>query len=123
MLGIDIVEIERIKAASQRESFLTGVYTEAEREYYDAHGKHAETLAGMFCAKEAVAKALGTGFCGFRPNEVEILHTETGAPTVRLTGRAKALFPHVGLEVSISHCKEYATAVAMRKETGTVRKV
>ena len=123
MLGTDIIEIRRIKEAAQKESFLAGVYTPAEREYYSAHGNKAETLAGMFCAKEAVAKALGTGFCGFRPNDVEILHTETGAPYVRLMGKAKKLFPHVRLEISVSHCNEYATAVALGTDSCSFKKI
>ena len=54
-IGTDIIEIERVRKSAQSASFLNGVYTCAEREYYMAHGKIEETLAGMFCAKEAVA--------------------------------------------------------------------
>lgn len=113
MIGTDIIEIERVRKSAENESFLTGVFTAAERAYYAQHGSRAETLAGMFCAKEAVAKALGTGFNGFRPGDIEITHTQSGAPTVCLAGKAKALFPDAQIEVSISHCKEYATAVAI----------
>lgn len=115
MLGTDITEIERIRTAAQKDSFYKGVYTEAERKYYESHGSRAETLAGMFCAKEAVAKALGSGFSGFRPSSIEILHTEAGAPYARLLGTAAEKFPDAEIEISISHCKEYATAVAIVK--------
>lgn len=120
MIGTDIIEIERVKKSSQNESFLKGVFTDAEREYYVTHGSKAETLAGMFCAKEAVAKALCSGFTGFRPSDIEILHTGVGAPTVGLRGKASELFPGVKLEISISHCELYATAVAIvvNKEEG-----
>lgn len=112
-IGTDIIEIERVRKSAQSASFLNGVYTCAEREYYMAHGKKEETLAGMFCAKEAVAKALGKGFCGFRPNDIEILHNGAGAPQVALRGKAAELFPSVQIELSISHCSDYAVATAL----------
>ncbi|MDE7394838.1 MAG: holo-ACP synthase [Clostridiales bacterium] len=113
MLGTDIIEIERIAEAVQKESFLKGVFTENERAYYASHGSRAETLAGLFCAKEAVAKALGCGFRGFRPCDIEIGHDAAGAPYVTLLGAAKEKFPDTRLCVSISHCKAYATAVVI----------
>ena len=113
MLGTDIIEIERVRKSCENEAFYLGVFTEGERAYYESHGKRIETLAGMFCAKEAVSKALGCGFRGFRPGDVEICHDELGAPTVRLSGSAYTLFKGVEIEVSISHCRDYAVAVAM----------
>ena len=115
MIGTDIIEIERVAESAKNESFYKGVFTDCERAYYDEHGKRAEILAGLFSAKEAVAKALGTGFSGFRPCDIEIFHTPEGAPKVRLLGRAKEKFPSAEVEVSISHCKAYATAVAVIK--------
>lgn len=112
-VGTDIIEIERVRKSAQSESFFCGVYTEKEHEYYETHGKKAETLAGMFCAKEAVSKALGTGFRGFRPCDIEITHNSLGAPQVSLLGKAAELFPTAQIELSISHCKEYATATAL----------
>lgn len=123
MLGTDIIEIERIRKSAENPSFVNGVFTPAEREYYRARGSRAETLAGMFCAKEAAAKALGSGFTGFRPCDVEILHTEGGAPYARLSGKALELFPDARLEISISHCKEYATATAVCYRDGAVKKL
>jgi len=113
MIGTDIIEIERVRKSAENESFSAGAFTAAEREYYESHGKRAETLAGMFCAKEAVAKALGCGFRGFRPCHVEIMHDSLGAPRARLIGKAAELFPNAQIEISISHCAEYATAVAI----------
>lgn len=115
MIGTDIIEIERIAEAAAKESFYKGVFTDCEREYYETHGKRTEILAGLFCAKEAVVKALGTGFTGFRPCDIEIFHDISGAPKVRLLGKAKEKFPNAEIEVSISHCKAYATAVAVIK--------
>ncbi len=113
MLGTDIIEIKRVAKSAENESFLKGVYTESERAYYAEHGSKAETLAGMFCAKEAVSKALGCGFTGFKPCDIEILHRDGGAPYVRLTGNALKLFPDVDFLLSVSHCNEYAVAVAL----------
>ena len=62
-IGCDVVEISRIKSLLPKDGFLDKVYTAAEREVIAA--KKAETAAGMWAAKEAVSKALGTGFCGF----------------------------------------------------------
>ena len=115
MIGTDIIEIDRIAEAAERESFYKGVFTDCEREYYETHGKRTEILAGLFCAKEAVVKALGTGFSGFRPCDGEIFHESSGTPKARLLGKAKEKFPSAQIEVSISHCKTYATAVAVIK--------
>lgn len=114
MLGCDIVEIARVAAAAERPAFLRGVFTEREQDYWRAHGRSAQTLAGFWCAKEATAKALGYGFYGFRPCDIEITHTASGAPEVRLTGKAAALFPDARVRITVSHCKEYAMAVALR---------
>ncbi len=121
MLGTDVIEVDRIQAAATKESFMQGVFTEYERSYYATHGARAETLAGLFCAKEAVAKALGCGFRGFRPSDVEIVHDAEGAPSARLLGPAKEKFPDVILRVSISHCKTYATAVALALSSSFAR--
>ena len=113
MIGIDIEKIERIREKATSDAFIKSVFTKTELDYYVSRGKKAETLAGMFCAKEAVAKALGTGFCGFRPNDIEILHNGAGAPQVALRGKAAELFPSVQIELSISHCSDYAVATAL----------
>ena len=112
-VGTDVIEIERVEKSAQNESFLRGVYTQNELEYYRAHGSKAETLAGMFCAKEAVSKAFGSGFSGFRPCDIEILHGENGAPRVNLLGSAKQKYNAEKIKISISHCVSYATATAV----------
>ena len=106
-LGTDIIEIERIRAAMQRKGFAERVFTEQERAWLSSSGKNMEeSAAGLWCAKEAIAKALGTGFRnGLNMCDIEIGHTELGAPIV--------LKPHAGFLLSISHCKAYATATAI----------
>ncbi|MBS4959665.1 MAG: holo-ACP synthase [Clostridiales bacterium] len=120
-IGSDIVKIDRIRQAIEKPSFLEKYFSIAEREYFAAHSMRAETVAGCFAAKEAVVKAMGTGFRGFSPIEVEIYHRENSRPGVRLVGRceavAKTLFIR-SIHISISHEKEYAVAVAMAEGEG-----
>lgn len=115
-LGTDIVENSRFENLSRR--FLEKVYTEDEIKILN--GK-VFRLAGNFAAKEAVSKALGTGFSGLIPKEIEILRDKNGSPVCRLHGNAEKTAKMSGIEriiVSISHSKCYAaaTAVAERKE-------
>ncbi len=116
-IGIDIIEIDRIKrAVAKNKSFLTKIFTNKEIEYYQSKGSSIQTLAGMFCAKEAVSKAIGTGFRGFSFTDVEILRNQLGKPEVKLHSKAKELFEENNctfVQVSISHCKAYANAIAI----------
>ncbi|MDR1663522.1 MAG: holo-ACP synthase [Clostridiales bacterium] len=112
--GLDIIEIERFKNA-ESPRFLARCFTGNERAYMK--GKGAQTAAGLFAAKEAAVKALGTGFRGFWPNAVEILHDEQGKPYAVFHGRAKemleARFQRVHFFISISHNKTTAAAVCV----------
>ena len=108
-IGIDIIELDRIAEAIRRERFRLRVFTEAEREYCDGCDG-PERYAGRFAAKEAVAKALGIVLSW---RDVEILHTATGAPRVRLHGRAAEALGERNLLLSISHCRSYAVAEAL----------
>ena len=116
-IGNDILEIDRIKSAIEKNSrFLTKIYTKSELDYYQAKGEKIETLAGMFCAKEAVSKALGTGFVSFAFTDIEILRASGGKPYVLLHNKAKVALTELGgfnINISISHSKNYALAVAI----------
>lgn len=109
--GIDLIEIERIEKAIASESFLKRVYGSDELE--ELKNKKAQSYAAAFCAKEAFAKALGTGIRGFSLNEVQVLHKENGMPYFSLSGEAKRLAGEKGLEfsLSITHTDKYAAAV------------
>jgi len=116
MIGIDIIEIVRIKRALTRTpSFFEKAFTEYEREYYQKQGGHIKTLAGIFCAKEAAVKALKTGFNGISLKDIEIRHTATGSPYLNFFGKAKDLTKDMSAEVSISHSEQYAVAVCLIK--------
>ena len=112
-VGCDLIELDRVKKACEKEAFLSRVYTEEER--WQADGK-ISVLAGTFAVKEAVAKVLGTGFRTFMPIDVEVLRDELGKPYVVLHGNAKVLAEEkkiCRIEVSISDTKDYVMAFAV----------
>lgn len=98
-LGTDIIEIERIRRAIQRERFVSHTFTPQEQAWLETKAKNkAESAAGLFCAKEAVAKALGTGFQrGLNLKDIEITHDALGAPQVH---QAAGEFPAQHLALS-----------------------
>ncbi len=114
--GIDIIEVGRIERLLERQGkkFLDRVYTKAEAKYCMAKGKPAIHLAARFAAKEAVAKALGTGFArGVRMCDIEVLTADKGAPRIKLHGGASKRLESLGAKsvlISLSHTKEYAVA-------------
>lgn len=115
-IGNDIIEIKRIAKAAEKESFIKRWFTENEIVYFKEKNMHAETVAGSFSAKEAIAKAFGTGFSGFGAEEIEILRDKKGKPYVNLMGNALKKAKELGIDkisISISHCKEYASTVAL----------
>lgn len=113
-LGIDIIEVERIEnAVNKNERFLTRNFTEKEIEYFNKKGSKFTSIAGNFAAKEAISKALGTGFRGFNFSDIEVLRDELGRPIVRLYNGADAKAKELGITefmVSISHTHIYAVA-------------
>ena len=112
-IGTDIIEISRIAKAVKSRTLLARCFTQAEIDRCNAGGvTTAENFAGYFAAKEAVAKALGTGFRGFVPRDIEICHDELGKPLVRLSEKIAAP-AHASIYISISHGKEHATAMAV----------
>ena len=114
-IGVDLVEIGRIKKSCERQSFADHVYSKAEQERFLGERVSYASLAGNWAAKEAFAKALGTGVRGFSLTEVEVLRDELGAPYYRLSGRAAGIAGELGLSfsVSITHTKELAEAVCI----------
>jgi len=123
-VGIDIVEIRRIKSAMEgNDRFLEKIFTASELEYLKSRNLRAEYVAGRFAAKEAVAKALGTGFRGFDFKDIEIDRTTLGKPIVVLKGKAKIIAKKEGqynIHLSISHGEDSAVAYAILEvEKGT----
>ena len=117
-IGVDLCAVSRIERAIQKAHFLKRVFTEAERAYLQGRGRGAgESAAAMFAAKEAVAKALGTGFGqGVMPRQIEVIHAENGKPDIALTGAARAKFEQIGgraVLLSLSHEGDTAIAFAL----------
>jgi holo-[acyl-carrier protein] synthase len=111
-IGVDIVEIERIKQAVERwgERFLDRVFTAEELRLYS--GKY-QSLAARFAAKEAVLKALGTCNDGISWRDIEVLSDIRGKPTITLEGKAREVAQKMGvqsLDVTLSHSECYAVA-------------
>lgn len=116
-IGTDLIEVERVAKAYEKAAFRERTYTERERELIGTRNQRA---AGNFAVKEAVVKALGTGFRSILPNEVEVLREESGKPYVIVYGNAQmeCEAQHVEtIHVSISDTKEYATAYVVLEGT------
>jgi holo-[acyl-carrier protein] synthase len=110
--GVDLIEISRVEEVIARhgQRYLERIYTPAEIEQC---GKRAESLAGRFAGKEAVAKALGCGIGDVGWKEIEILGDEQNAPVLTLHGVAKKMADELGLlnwSVSISHSMSHVVA-------------
>ena len=121
-IGTDLCAVSRMEKAIAKEHFYTRVFLEGERAYLDGKGKtRAQSAAAMFAAKEAVAKALGTGFAGgVMPWTIEITHAG-GAPGVRLHGAAQERLAALGggrMLLSLSHVGNMAMAFAVAAAEG-----
>ncbi len=117
-VGTDLCSIDRMERATQKEHFTARVFTEEERAYLDKKGKQrAASAAAMFAAKEAVAKALGTGFAqGVMPWTISVAHDVLGAPHVLLLDAALTRFDALGgkaVFLSLSHEGNTAMAFAV----------
>jgi NAD(P)H-hydrate epimerase len=116
-IGIDIVEIKRISDALKKNNrFLQKVFTSDELKYLEEKRFRVQSVAGGFAAKEAVSKALGTGFRGFGLQDIQVLRDELGKPFVILTGKARSIAEAKGdytIHLSISHSDDNAIAYAM----------
>jgi holo-[acyl-carrier protein] synthase len=112
-VGLDLLDIERFEHALRRRPALAErLFTDAEREYAAARHRPGLHLAARFCAKEAVAKALGLSAWSFR--DVEVVATE-GAPEVHLSGSAARRAEELGVRarVSLTHTDTVAGAAAV----------
>ena len=119
-VGIDLLEIDRLERALERHPRLAErVFTAAEREYAAARARPGRHLAARFAAKEAVVKALGMSG-GFGLGEIEVVAGEP--PTVRLSGRAAAAAGDRRIDISLTHSRDNAAAVAVARPGGQARR-
>ncbi len=118
-LGTDIVEVARIGTSHSRwgEDFLNRILLPAEIAYCLAYRESAPHIAARFAAKEAIAKAFGTGIgAELGWHDMEITRDDSGRPSVRLHGGGLKLFAARGareLHITLSHTREHATATAI----------
>jgi holo-[acyl-carrier protein] synthase len=117
-IGLDLVEIERMADILQRngDRFLARVLHPDDDRSRFSRREGPTHLAGLFAAKEAVMKALGTGMAGANFADIRVRHHDSGQPYVELEGKAAAKAAELGVDawnVSITHSKTTAAAVAI----------
>ena len=113
--GVDLIELERIEGVIRRygSRFRERVFTSRELEEV---GEHTDSLAARFAAKEAVAKALGTGIGDVGWQEIEVLRGPARQPNLYLSGRAASLADQLGLDtcsLSLTHNQSQAIALVV----------
>jgi len=108
-IGIDIIEIDRIAKAIEKKGFIERIFTRNER----PKAAKPTFYAGRFAAKEAVVKALGTGFRGITWQDIEVLSDSLGKPYITLSPEVAKRFDNPQLLVTISHNKTSACAVCI----------
>ena len=115
-IGTDIVKIERIKKAIERTpGFMNAAFNETEIMYLKSKGNKDESIAATFAVKEAVSKALGTGFRGFGLHDIEVMRDSLGKPSVNLSEKLIKMFKlkNYTIHISISHTTDDAIAFAI----------
>jgi holo-[acyl-carrier protein] synthase len=120
-IGVDLVDVDRMRRSLARTPTLASrLFTPDERAYAERATDPTERFAARFAAKEAVMKALGVGLGAFDWHDVEVVHAASGAPTLRVTGRAAALAADAGVTrwlVTLSHTDRTAEAVVVAEGT------
>ena len=117
-LGFDATDIPRVREVFARygERFLHRVFTDGEIAYCTRHRDPVPSLAARFAAKEAVMKAMGVGLWNFGYHDVEVVRAPSGAPSLRIAGRAAALAADRGItgwRLSLAHTEHTAHAIAI----------
>jgi holo-[acyl-carrier protein] synthase len=116
-IGIDIIEIERIQKSIERfdKIFINKIYTQTELDYCLSKKNKYQHFAARFAAKEAIAKALATGWSkGFRWKDIEIYNEKSGMPNVKLFGKLKDFLGEDKLlKITMSHSEHYVTCFAI----------
>lgn len=118
-IGTDIIEIDRIEQAiNKNKGFINKVFTVNEINMFKEKNMRSEVIAGNFAAKEAISKAIGTGFRGFSFIDIEVLRDELGKPIVYLSKNMDNIINgEYRINISISHDRTSAIAFAILEET------
>ncbi len=112
-VGLDTVEIERIRKSCAKGRFMEHVFSAEELDLLGQKRDPYPSAAANWAAKEAFSKALGTGVRGFELNEVSCLRDELGAPYLVLTGKARQAAEGLAFSVSLTHTAELASAIVI----------
>ena len=116
-VGIDLLEISRMEPKLKNEAFLNRVFTQTEQTYFFGRGKMAaSSAAAIFCAKEALGKALGIGLA-IPLLEMEVTHGERGEPFITLCGDAAERYAAYRFLLSLTHTETTAGAVVIAEGT------
>lgn len=118
-VGIDIVDINRIKNLLENINFLNRFFGKDEIKELKAKKNCPQSVAGAFCVKEAFGKAIGTGVKGFSYTDVETLHNADGKAFLKLSNNALSIAneKNLSFHISISHENEYATAIVIAESS------
>ena len=115
-IGVDVVEIGRMQKTIEAwgNTFLGKVFTDAEISYAGSKKHPVQHIAARFAVKEAVAKALATGWNGgFRWKDVEVINDVSGRPSVNVSGNVRKLLRSARILISISHSESIVVACAV----------
>ncbi|MEO9224712.1 MAG: holo-ACP synthase [Acidimicrobiales bacterium] len=116
-IGVDLCEVPRMRTTLARTPGVARrVFTEGERVYCERRRDPTERYAARFAAKEAVMKAMGVGLGAFGFHDVEVVKARSGAPSVRLSGKAQALAASLGVRewrLTLTHTATLAEAIAV----------
>jgi holo-[acyl-carrier protein] synthase len=115
-IGVDVVDVERIEETirGQGEAFLNKVFTERERTYCQSRANPMQHFAARFAAKEAVSKAMQTGWGGkFRWKDVEVVNEESGAPKIIVSHEVAETLANSRIHLSLSHTENTVVAFAV----------
>lgn len=118
-VGTDIIEIDRIeRAIKKNDNFVKRFFSEDEIKYFKLRNFKSETIAGNFAAKEAISKALGTGFRGFEFTDIEVLRDEKGKPIGKISKKIENIIGlyNYNINVSISHNNTSAISFVVIEE-------
>lgn len=120
-IGVDICQVSRLESFPLEGRFARRFFSREELAYLESKGSaRAQSMAGLYAAKEAFSKVLGSGVRGFELKEVEVIHTPEGRPCYRISGKALEAMKQRGIEevlLSISHDAGVAAAFALGQKS------
>ncbi len=112
-VGIDILNVNRMEKIKNKEKFMKNIFNEKEIEYIQKKNNNNQTIAGLYCAKEAFLKAIKKGIDYYSLKDIEVSHNEDGAPFIILHNELEKKYKNIDISLSISHDGEYATAIVL----------